>query len=342
MRTLVLSLFLTPGLASAQTLTLGGSCPGVVEITMDGTTPGGSLVLLAGSGEGAARVPGGPCADIDSGLSGPLRWFGPFRDSDGDGALTLRPTLRGAACESTFAFVDLATCEASSSDAFGVSPPVGNVIFAAQGRAGRSFLGPWHLYGIDLDSGAVTDVGDLGTGLTGLSVGPDGAMWAVQAEGRDYPDYYTVDTTTAALRLESVSSDLGSMSGFSWWRGELLAWSESGDILGTVDPATGVWTSTGISNSTGGHCMATNAAGELYRLDRAELFLTSTDGTDVKLGDVSGLGSWQGHGCTFHDGQLYTHDSTWQLFTVDLVSLVATPTGIFVPEHTDALGSYTP
>ena len=96
----------------------------------------------------------------------------------------------------------------------------------------------------------MTDVGDLGTGLTGLSVGPDGAMWAVQAEGRDYPDYYTVDTTTAALRLESVSSDLGSMSGFSWWRGELLAWSESGDILGTVDPATGVWTSTGISKKS--------------------------------------------------------------------------------------------
>ena len=328
--------------AQAQSLALTGACPGDVELSVTDATPGTDLMLLVGRGEGAAPVPGGPCRDVDTGLAGPLRKFGPFRDSDGDGALTLRPRLSGDACLGTFAFIDVETCGVSNSEQFGDPVPVGNVIYVAQGRSSRSYLGPWSLSAVDLDTGAVTTVGDLGVGITGLSVGPDGAMWAVEAGGRAFPNFYTLNTSTASLSVVSESSDAGSMSGFAWRDGELLAWSESGDILGIVDPATGTWSSTGISNSTGGHCMATNAAGEMYRMDRAELFLTAPDGLDVKIGDVSGLGSWSGHGCTFHEGQLYTNDASGLLYTVDVGSLSASSTGIMLPDHVDALGSYTP
>ncbi|MFT4626439.1 MAG: hypothetical protein ACI8PZ_005116 [Myxococcota bacterium] len=335
----VLALF--SAVASAQTLALGGDCPGVAAFELDGITPGGEVMLLVGSGPGALSISGGPCRDADSGLSGPLRHFGPFRDPDLDGSLTLRPTLPGGVCGRTFAFLDLSTCEASNTATFGGA--LGNLLFVGQGGAGAGHgaVDP-HWFHVDLDTGAVIDVGPVPRSLTGLSLGPAGRLWGIQAEGREFPDILTIDPATGAQTVEAESADAGSMSGFAWRDGELLAWTESGDELGILDPVTGAYTRTGITNSTGGHCMATDAAGRMIRLDRNEVFETAPDGTDIALGVVSGMGSYAGHGCTFHDGMLYSHDNTGQLFTIDTASWVASPTGIVLPEFTDALGSLTP
>jgi hypothetical protein len=110
-----------PQVSGAATLTLGGSCPGSASIEA-GDLAGRDMVLLLGSGEGAAPIPGGPCRDVDSGLAGPLRWFGPFADADGDGEVTLLPTLPLSICGSSFVALDVATCEVSAPATF--SPPV--------------------------------------------------------------------------------------------------------------------------------------------------------------------------------------------------------------------------
>ena len=122
MRTAVLAALLLPTTALGVTLELSGACPGPVSIEASGLD-GANVVLLVGSDTGSSSVPGGPCADVDSGLDGPLRWFGPFTDGDGDGVATVRPTLPGGACGMTFAALDLSTCAVSAPATIGAPAP---------------------------------------------------------------------------------------------------------------------------------------------------------------------------------------------------------------------------
>ncbi len=108
--------------ATATTLTAEGTCPGPVTFDI-ASLSGRDVVLLAGRGEGAAPIPGGPCRDVDSGLAGPLRFFGPFRDGDGDGAVALVPSLPPSACGMTFSALDVATCAVSEPTAIAPAAP---------------------------------------------------------------------------------------------------------------------------------------------------------------------------------------------------------------------------
>ncbi|MFT4627783.1 MAG: L-ascorbate oxidase [Myxococcota bacterium] len=109
--------------AQAQTLTLEGECPGPVEITLSDLTPGGSVFVVAGDGPGARPIPSGPCAGISTGLSAPLTPFGPIRDSDGDGVISLTPSIPAPFCDLPFVAIDLASCGVSSLAA--VTEPAG-------------------------------------------------------------------------------------------------------------------------------------------------------------------------------------------------------------------------
>ncbi|MFT4627681.1 MAG: hypothetical protein ACI8PZ_006368 [Myxococcota bacterium] len=115
--TLALLALAVSSTAAAQSLAISGSCPGPMTFDVTGLTPGAEIVLVAGSGPGAARIPAGPCADLSSGLAGPLRKVaGPLRDADRDGRVTLSPTVPGGACGSSLVALELGTC--------GLTPPV--------------------------------------------------------------------------------------------------------------------------------------------------------------------------------------------------------------------------
>ncbi|MFT4625694.1 MAG: hypothetical protein ACI8PZ_004365 [Myxococcota bacterium] len=101
-------------LAGGLTLDLTGACPGPLELDVVGATRGASIAVLAGAGAGSTPIAGGPCADVDSTLAGPLRLFGPVRDPDGDGRYLLTPRVPDAACDRSFVVVDLASCEVSN------------------------------------------------------------------------------------------------------------------------------------------------------------------------------------------------------------------------------------
>ncbi len=51
--------------AGGPTLDVDGSCPGPMELSASGLTPGGRLVVLIGAaGFGADHIPVGPCSDV--------------------------------------------------------------------------------------------------------------------------------------------------------------------------------------------------------------------------------------------------------------------------------------
>lgn len=121
MRTLALTLLLAPASAFAVDLDIAGSCPG--RIAMDGTniTPGASVAVISSTGPGSTIIPAGPCAGTELPLTGvQLRTI--VSDSDGDGIVSLRPNIPGAACGQRVSFVDLSACEVSEAPTLGGDP----------------------------------------------------------------------------------------------------------------------------------------------------------------------------------------------------------------------------
>ena len=340
-----LALWLGLSGAHAQSLTMEGSCPGPVDLTVTGLTPGGDFILLVGDDLGSGTISGGPCDGSAHGFESLVKFFGPLSDTDGDGSFTATPTVPARACEVGFQVMDIETCDTTEVTTIGPAPVLGNVLYAADGRGGRSFEGPGGFYRIDLDAGSVDTVTTMDRLLTGLSFGPDGLLYAVEAEGRNYPSFLIVDPATGDQLELSESTDPGSISAFAWVGDILYGWTETGDLLTIIDPLTGEVTIPGFSQSTGNNCFAASGDGDLYMIRRTETYLIDpVAGSSTYLGNVTGMsGTDAGAGCTFHDGELYIstgpgHD----LYEVDLATLAATSMGISLGDNIDALASPTP
>lgn len=112
---LALTLFATS--ASAADLSIGGACPGVADFEITGT-PGGRFVVFTSGTLGSTVLGGGPCPDTRVDLSAPAR-FGPISDADGDGLVSVRPSLSTRFCSNAFQILDLSTCEVSEVETFG-------------------------------------------------------------------------------------------------------------------------------------------------------------------------------------------------------------------------------
>jgi hypothetical protein len=220
---------------------------------------------------------------------------------------------------------------------------------------GRSIGG--NLYEVDLDAGTVVAVAALENPITGLSFSPDGELYAVAAGGFDYygpgggHNMYRVDLDTYEFEVvyEPVATQ---WSGFSWNYGDgnLYAWTENGDLLHQIDLAAGSERSIYYGSSFG-HCLASDADGQMYRLTSNSIYeVDHVGGRETSLGTVTGLpaGS-RGQGCAFYGGLLYVapYDpyigaGERELFAVDVLTLRATGTGILLSENMDALGAFEP
>ncbi len=95
-------------------LTTEGACPGVVTIEIAGGV-GASYVIAAGDGFGSTTIPAGACAGTELGVesAGPLTKFGPLTDADGDGIVSMRPSLPLGVCGKHLQAINIATCEVS-------------------------------------------------------------------------------------------------------------------------------------------------------------------------------------------------------------------------------------
>ncbi len=110
-------LLLSTGAAQAQSLTVAGACPGPMDISASGLTPGGSVAVLTGRGAGSDVLPGGPCADAVTDLGG-VGYATSIR-ADGAGNILARPAIGAGKCGASVQFLDLSTCSLTNRATFG-------------------------------------------------------------------------------------------------------------------------------------------------------------------------------------------------------------------------------
>ena len=109
------------GWSEPPDLTVGGICPGVVTLEVDGLYPGSWVALMTGDVEGTTPMGAGPCPDVETGFLEP-RLLRTFIDDDLDGSIHLTPFLRGGACDAHLQAVSLSTCDASEVVGLGDGP----------------------------------------------------------------------------------------------------------------------------------------------------------------------------------------------------------------------------
>ena len=102
--------------AHAQSLDLDGECPGPVDLTVTGITPGAEVAILLGrAGTGRDVIGAGPCFGVETGLAG-LALATRVPDADRDGMVRLRPSIPSRHCSTPIQAIDLSTCALSDVD----------------------------------------------------------------------------------------------------------------------------------------------------------------------------------------------------------------------------------
>lgn len=97
---------------SALVLTVGGSCPGSMSVTISGATANGQLPVALAPVTGSFLLPGGVCAGTELNLSGPQLLAIPLADANGELGRVFSPPA--SACGQFLQIVDLATCRTSN------------------------------------------------------------------------------------------------------------------------------------------------------------------------------------------------------------------------------------
>lgn len=97
------------GCAAGPALDMTGSCPGAMTVELSGLTPGGQVALFSATTLEPTPTWAGPCLGtvLDVEASSPPRVV---VDADGDGTITLAPTLGAAACGRYVQAIDVTTC----------------------------------------------------------------------------------------------------------------------------------------------------------------------------------------------------------------------------------------
>jgi hypothetical protein len=305
------------------------------------------------------------CDDEDP-TTGPTTDWWPDTDGDGFGAGDplgvseceapadgLAPVWRGEDCDDRLAdFYPGAedTCEDGlDQDCDGEDPGCARYMYAA--TAG---MGPYDLWEIDTDLGTVRMVGPIGVAITSMDFLPDGTLFGIGGGGiahsrAEAGKVFTIDTTTGAA-TEWFTAPGGLQEGaIAYLEGRIWKIDQFDDVF-DLDAATlmGVEYDFPADALTGyGKDFAASADGRLFYGGERELYeVDRSTGEFSSLVAPSGLpGSNQGAGFTFHDGELWgfsTDGVVTRLVTVDLVTGIASPTGLEIPAiRCDALASPT-
>ncbi|MCC6909716.1 MAG: hypothetical protein IT430_17405 [Phycisphaerales bacterium] len=102
------------GAGGGPVLTMGGTCPGSMQIGVTGATPGGNVALLHATGTGSVRIPNGnPCAGTTLGLNSTAQLYRVVR-ADGNGSLSLDLQVPAQACGRYVQALDAASCATSN------------------------------------------------------------------------------------------------------------------------------------------------------------------------------------------------------------------------------------
>ena len=105
-------MLMVAAVASAQSVSVTGTCPGTVEIVVEGATPDARVVMMASATGGSGLVPAGPCVGLQTSLAEGARRFGPIL-TDGSGRIEISPELGTRQAQWLVQAIDLDTCTAS-------------------------------------------------------------------------------------------------------------------------------------------------------------------------------------------------------------------------------------
>ncbi|MCB9697572.1 MAG: hypothetical protein H6738_12395 [Alphaproteobacteria bacterium] len=130
-------------LASAQSLTITGGCPGIVDATVTGLTPNGQFAAVTGVPGGSTVVPVGPCAGtvLDVG-NAQVRMV---NQANAQGSVHITPNVPAGLCGSDAQVLDLATCRTTPSVAIGNTCPPFDVAVANNGPSLPVMANPVYL-----------------------------------------------------------------------------------------------------------------------------------------------------------------------------------------------------
>ncbi len=96
-------------------ITVAGSCPGPMQLTVSGATPRGLVALVAGFRAGSFTLPPGPCQGLVIGIRPPFAAGTPFfTRADGQGRVPFAQQAPARACGAFVQAIDGATCAASN------------------------------------------------------------------------------------------------------------------------------------------------------------------------------------------------------------------------------------
>ena len=98
------------GTSTAPFLTVSGSCPGQLEIKVDGATPGGSVVIAGSRSLGEDLMEKGPCRGTTVGVAN--KRIAGFTVADADGMALLKRWTPEGQCSAYLQPVDYTTCKA--------------------------------------------------------------------------------------------------------------------------------------------------------------------------------------------------------------------------------------
>ncbi len=104
-----MSIWLIAAVASAQSLVVSGSCPGVVELTVEDVTEGGEVLFVGGPDGGQAALVDGECAGTVTGLGRSARQIGPL-PVVAPGIVAASPRIGNRQANWLVQAVDLSTC----------------------------------------------------------------------------------------------------------------------------------------------------------------------------------------------------------------------------------------
>jgi len=93
-------------------LSITGSCPTSVTITVVGATPSGSIALAYGGSTGTFTLPPGTCGGLVLGMNNPT--LAGFFNADATGTLSLTTPIPSGICGRTLQAVDLSACVATN------------------------------------------------------------------------------------------------------------------------------------------------------------------------------------------------------------------------------------
>jgi len=91
---------------------VGNNCPGDIDLTVSGGTPGGAIAFARAANEGMSEVPVGSCAGTELGLANPSLLT--ILTADGNGEINLSRSLTPAQCGLVLQAIDITTCGTSN------------------------------------------------------------------------------------------------------------------------------------------------------------------------------------------------------------------------------------